>query len=157
MCIILSNEAYWNNWWQPFTDFSGMDCPLLKVKTCAMLCEYDAQEWWYNGVFFLIMKIWRRSVCYNLTNSKLGWYDHVFTLWNDCRGVIGSPMNEIWAFVIDIERDIPFIAQYFNFRTQDVFNWYFVHVILAACWNLEDNIDASLFLRLAEKAYKYVS
>jgi len=75
----------------------------------------------------------------------------------DPKGVIGSPMNEIWAFVIDIERDIPFIAQYFNFRTQDVFNWYFVHVILAACWNLEDNIDASLFLRLAAKAYKYVS
>jgi streptomycin 6-kinase len=75
----------------------------------------------------------------------------------DPKGVIGSPMNEIWAFVMDIERDIPFIAHYFNFRTQDVFNWYFVHVILAACWNLEDNIDASLFLRLAEKAYKYIS
>jgi streptomycin 6-kinase len=75
----------------------------------------------------------------------------------DPKGVIGSPINEIWAFVMDIERDIPFIAQYFNFRTQDVFNWYFVHVILAACWNLEDNIDASLFLGLAEKAYKYVS
>ena len=75
----------------------------------------------------------------------------------DPKGVIGSPMNKIWAFVMDIERDIPLIAHYFNFRTQDVFNWYFVHVILAACWNLEDNIDASLFLRLAEKAYKYVS
>jgi streptomycin 6-kinase len=75
----------------------------------------------------------------------------------DPKGVIGSPMNEIWACVMDIERDIPFIAHYFNFRTQDVFNWYFVHVILAACWNLEDNIDASLFLRLAEKAYKYIS
>jgi len=75
----------------------------------------------------------------------------------DPKGVIGSPMNEIWAFVMDIERDIPFVAQYFNFRTQDVFNWYFVHVILAACWNLEDNIDASLFLRIAAKAYKYVS
>jgi len=75
----------------------------------------------------------------------------------DPKGVIGSPINEIWAFVMDIERDIPFIAHYFNFRTQDVFNWYFVHVILAACWNLEDNIDASLFLRLAEKAYKYIS
>jgi streptomycin 6-kinase len=74
----------------------------------------------------------------------------------DPKGVIGWPINEIWAFVIDIERDIPFIAHYFNFRTQDLFNWYFVHVILAACWNLEDNIDASLFLRLAKKAYKYV-
>jgi streptomycin 6-kinase len=75
----------------------------------------------------------------------------------DPKGVIGSPMNEIWAFVMDIERDIPFIAHYFNLRTQDVFNWYFVHVILAICWNLEDNIDANLFLNLAVKAYKYVS
>jgi streptomycin 6-kinase len=75
----------------------------------------------------------------------------------DPKGVIGSAMNEIWAFVMDIERDIPFIAQYFNSRAQDLFDWYFVHVILAACWNLEDNIDSSLFLRLAEKAYKYVS
>jgi streptomycin 6-kinase len=75
----------------------------------------------------------------------------------DPKGVIGSPINEVWAFVMDIERDIPFIAQYFNFRTQDVFNWYFTHVILAACWNLEDNIDARLFISLAEKAYKYVA
>ena len=75
----------------------------------------------------------------------------------DPKSAIGSPMNEIWAFVMDIERDIPFIAQYFNYRTQDLFDWYFLHVILAACWNLEDNIDANLFLRLAENAYKYVS
>jgi streptomycin 6-kinase len=75
----------------------------------------------------------------------------------DPKGVIGSPINEVWAFVMDIERDIPFIAQYFNYRTQDLFDWYFVHVILAACWNLEDNIDTNLFLRLAEKAHKYVS
>ena len=75
----------------------------------------------------------------------------------DPKGVIGSPMNEIWAFVIDIERHIPFIAQYFNFSTQDLFDWYFMHLILAICWNLEDNIDSSLFLRLVEKAYKYVS
>ncbi len=75
----------------------------------------------------------------------------------DPKGVVGSPINEVWAFVMDIERDIPFIAQYFNFSTQDVFNWYFVHIILAVCWNLEDNIDASLFLKLAKKAYEYVS
>ena len=89
-------------------------------------------------------------------------YDNILQNGNDWvvidpKGVIGSPMNEIWAFVMDIERDIPFIAKYFNFRTQDVFNWYFVHVILAACWDLEDNNDSSLFLRLAEKAYQYVS
>jgi streptomycin 6-kinase len=73
----------------------------------------------------------------------------------DPKGVIGSPMNEIWAFVMNIEWDIPFIAHYFNFRAQDLFDWYFVHVICAACWNLEYNIDANLFLRLAGKAYSY--
>src|SRR3989338_2873128 len=38
----------------------------------------------------------------------------------DPKGVIGAPINEVWAFVMNIERDIPFIAQYFLFRTQDV-------------------------------------
>ncbi len=75
----------------------------------------------------------------------------------DPKGVIGTPMNEIWAFVKDIKRDIPFIAQYFHFRTQDLFDWYFVHLILAICWNLEDNLDTTLFIKLAEKAYKYIS
>ncbi len=75
----------------------------------------------------------------------------------DPKGVIGSPLNEMWAFVMDIPRDIPFIAQYFGYKEQDLFDWYFVHVILAACWNLEDNIDASLFLNLAAQSLKYVS
>jgi streptomycin 6-kinase len=75
----------------------------------------------------------------------------------DPKGVIGSPMNEICAFVKNIERDIPFIAQYFGFKVQDLFDWYFVHLILSICWNLEDNIDASLFTTLAVKAYQYVS
>lgn len=75
----------------------------------------------------------------------------------DPKGVMGSSMNEIWAFVMDIEHDIPCIAQYFNFNVQDVFDWYFVHLVLAACWNLEDHMDASLFLELAKKAYRYVS
>lgn len=75
----------------------------------------------------------------------------------DPKGVIGSPMNEIWAFVMDIERDIPFIGEYFDFKVQVLFDWYFVHLILAMCWNLEDNINSSLFLGLATKAYKYIS
>jgi streptomycin 6-kinase len=75
----------------------------------------------------------------------------------DPKGVIGSSLNEVWSFAIDIERDIPFIAEYFGFRVQDLFDWYFVHAILATCWNLEDNIDPSLFLNLAKKSYSYVS
>lgn len=38
---------------------------------------------------------WWRSVCYNLTNSKLGWYSHVFTLCRDYRCVLGEcQMND---------------------------------------------------------------
>lgn len=33
---------------------------------------------------------WRRSVCHNLTNSKLGWYSHVFRSECDYRGVLGE-------------------------------------------------------------------
>jgi hypothetical protein len=42
-----------------------------------------------------LQKIWRRSVYRNLTNSKLGWYSHVFTLCGDYRGVLGEgQMND---------------------------------------------------------------
>ncbi len=75
----------------------------------------------------------------------------------DPKGVIGSPINEIWALVMDMERDIEFIANFFKFNLQDVWDWYFVHLILAACWNLEDHIDAKLFMELAEKAYPMTS
>jgi streptomycin 6-kinase len=71
----------------------------------------------------------------------------------DPKGVVGYPLNEVWSFVIDMEKDIPFIANFFGFNVQDVFDWYFVHLVLATCWNLEDNLDATLFMGLAEKAY----
>ena len=69
----------------------------------------------------------------------------------DPKGVIGSPINEIWAFIIDIERDVPFIARYFDFKMQDVLDWYFIHIVLAICWNLEDNVNSDLFLNLLQK------
>ena len=75
----------------------------------------------------------------------------------DPKGVIGSPMNEIWAFIIEIERDILYIAQYFDFKAQDLFDWYFVHLILTVCWNLGNHSEIHLFINLATQAYKYVS
>lgn len=75
----------------------------------------------------------------------------------DPKGVIGGPINEAWAFVIDIENDTKFIADFFGFQLQDVRDWYFVHLALAACWNLEDNTDPSLFIKLMEKAYHITS
>ena len=75
----------------------------------------------------------------------------------DPKGVVGYPINEVWAFVMDMDRDIPFISHACGFKLQDVYDWYFVHLTLAASWNLQDNTDASLFLNLMNKAYNYVS
>jgi streptomycin 6-kinase len=75
----------------------------------------------------------------------------------DPKGVIGWPMNEVWAFVVEMERDIPFIAHHFDFKVQDLFDWYFVHLVLAVCWCEEDRVDASLFLNLAKEAFGYIS
>jgi len=67
----------------------------------------------------------------------------------DPKGVIGSPINEIWAFVEDPETDLIFISKYFDFDPGDVIKWYYVHLVLAACWQVEDRLDPTLFLNLA--------
>jgi streptomycin 6-kinase len=71
----------------------------------------------------------------------------------DPKGIIGPPINEVWAFVENINVDASLIAHYFGFNEQDVFDWYFVHLVLAACWNLEDHLAPGIFIELAEKAY----
>lgn len=75
----------------------------------------------------------------------------------DPKGVIGYPLNETWAFIMDIERDTKFVADYFSFDLQEIRDWYFVHVVMAACWTLEDNGEPTLFITLAEKAHRLVS
>ncbi|MGX6960353.1 MAG: aminoglycoside phosphotransferase family protein [Rickettsia endosymbiont of Pentastiridius leporinus] len=74
----------------------------------------------------------------------------------DPKGVIGYPINEVWAFIMDIEKDTEFVANYFRFNLQEVRSWYFVQLILAICWNLEDGIENKLFVKLAKKAYELV-
>jgi len=74
----------------------------------------------------------------------------------DPKGVIGYPINEVWAFIMDIEKDTEFAANYFGFKLQEVRSWYFVQLMLAICWNLEDGIENKLFLKLADKAYSLV-
>lgn len=54
------------------------------------------------------------------------------------------------------KQDIKFAANYFGFKLQEVRSWYFVQLILAICWNLEDGIENELFLKLADKAYSLV-
>lgn len=68
----------------------------------------------------------------------------------DPKGVIGNPIHEIWACVEDPSHDLKFLATYFGYLFQDVVEWYYVHLILAACWQAEDSLDASRFLTLAQ-------
>ena len=68
----------------------------------------------------------------------------------DPKGVIGSPIHEVWACVEDPPYDLKFLSNYFGYSFQDVAEWYYVHLILAACWQAEDGLDAGKFLTLAK-------
>lgn len=68
----------------------------------------------------------------------------------DPKGVIGYPINEIWACVEDPSFDLDHISNYFHFPRDEVVKWYYVHLVLAATWQVEDNLDPTLFLNLAE-------
>lgn len=67
--------------------------------------------------------------------------------------MIGYPINEVWAYVMNIEADTKFIAEFFNYDLNTVRFWYFVHLILASCWCLEDSLAPDKFLKLATKTY----
>ena len=84
----------------------------------------------------------------NILKHEEGW------LIIDPKGVIGYPINEVWAYVMDMEKDTKFIAEFFNYNLNTVRHWYFVHLILASCWCLEDNLNPDKFLNLAIKAYE---
>lgn len=71
----------------------------------------------------------------------------------DPKGVIGAPIHEVWAFVEDPKTDLLFISDYFHFEFDEVVKWYYVHLVLAACWQLEDHLDPKLFLDLADSVY----
>jgi streptomycin 6-kinase len=74
----------------------------------------------------------------------------------DPHGVIGFPINEVWAFVQNIEEDIPFIANYFGFNIDDVRKCYFLHTVLSAVWSIEDNMNPLVWLDLAASCNKFV-
>jgi streptomycin 6-kinase len=75
----------------------------------------------------------------------------------DPKGIIGSPIHEIWTSIRDIEQDTGYAAQFFNFDIMAVRQWYFVHLIKAAVWNIEDGASPQPFLGLAEKAYAIIN
>ena len=68
----------------------------------------------------------------------------------DPKGVIGFPINEIWACIEEPHYDLEFVSNYFGYRLDDVIKWYYVHAVLAACWQVEDNLAPTRFLNLAE-------
>lgn len=68
----------------------------------------------------------------------------------DPKGVVGNPIHEIWACVENPQQDLKFLSAYFGYPFKDVAEWYYVRLILAACWQAEDGLDASLFLALAQ-------
>jgi streptomycin 6-kinase len=85
---------------------------------------------------------------------------HSNILWNgkewkviDPHGVIGYPVNEIWAFIIDPLQDTQLVAEYLNLDVVTVREWYFIHLILLVCWNIH---DPNLFLDLAKKTYSLI-
>lgn len=75
----------------------------------------------------------------------------------DPKGVIGTPLFETFSFITDIEKDTTFIANASGYDVQELRDWYFVRLILAICWNLEDRLNNNLLLPLLEKAYNLTS
>jgi streptomycin 6-kinase len=74
----------------------------------------------------------------------------------DPKGLIGSPIHEIWACVEDPSHDLKFLATYFGYSFQDVVEWYYVRLILASCWQVEDGLDPGRFLTLAQSVLPMV-
>ncbi len=74
----------------------------------------------------------------------------------DPKGVIGYPINEVWASIMDIEKDSIHIAEYFGFDLWEVRKWYFVHLMLASCWSIEDKSNPERFLNLAAVAFDFI-
>lgn len=68
----------------------------------------------------------------------------------DPKGVIGCPIHEVWACVENPQQDLKFLSAYFAYPFKDIAEWYYVRLILASCWQVEDALDASRFLTLAQ-------
>ena len=69
----------------------------------------------------------------------------------DPKGVIGYPINEIWTLAQNPDQDLSWMAAHFGFSLETTTQWYYIHLILAACYQQEDRLDPSKFLNLAER------
>lgn len=74
----------------------------------------------------------------------------------DPKGMVGDPIHDTWAFIENLNYDFNYIADQLQRPFNDVVEWYYVHVVLAACWQVQDNLDPRHFLKLAERALEHV-
>ena len=70
----------------------------------------------------------------------------------DPKGLIGPPVHEIWPFIEDADTELQPVAYAFQLSFDEVAQWYYIHLVLAARWGLEHDLDATRFLTLAEAA-----
>ena len=59
-------------------------------------------------------------------------------------------IHEVWACVENPQQDLKLLSAYFAYPFKDIAEWYYVRLILASCWQVEDALDASRFLTLAQ-------
>lgn len=74
----------------------------------------------------------------------------------DPKGVIGPAIFETFSFITDLEKDTEFVAEFFGYNVQEIREWCFVRAIFSICWNLEDNLDPTKFIMIAEKLYPMI-
>lgn len=74
----------------------------------------------------------------------------------DPKGYIGSVYNEVWPFIHDPEREIPFVAKTLRLDPLKLTKWCFVQTILSATWGLEDGIKTAPILELSRKFLKMI-
>jgi streptomycin 6-kinase len=68
----------------------------------------------------------------------------------DPKGVIGDPASEAWAIVRNPKIDFPLLAEYTGYEYSRIRDWSYVRGVLSICWCLEDDLDASIFLKFVK-------
>lgn len=122
--------------------------------------DWDLSSEYLIKARFLKDKLLKTSQPFNFLHGDLH-HDNILAHGNewitiDPQGIIGPLISETWAFVIDPISDTQFIAEYFKYPLESVREWYFIRVMLSACWNLEDHLDPDPFLSLAKIIFSFV-
>lgn len=95
-----------------------------------------------------------------LSNGKNSW------IAIDPKGVIGDPIYEVGAFIRNpmselftfneedikniLQNRIKLFSEFLRFDEKRIFQWTYVQSVLATCWALEDKMDPSISLKVAD-------